>query len=141
MELSNEVWLWLILGGILLVTEMFTGTFYLLFFGIAALVTAIVAYFEPSVVIQVAVYGILAMLSLWYVKKRGFKNESKGFENDLAQTIEVKSSIKAGQEGTIQYQGSPWTAFNSSNQDLVPGDRARILKTEGIKLYLAKVGE
>lgn len=139
MGLSNDVWMWLILGGLLLVSEMFSGTFYLLFFGFAALVTAGFAFVEPSVVLQVFIFAVLSVVSVWYVKKSGFKGKSAGFENDLAQTIDMKVSIKAGQEGTVQYQGSPWTAVNAG-PDLIPGDRAQILKTEGIKLFLSKVG-
>ncbi|MGE0762259.1 MAG: NfeD family protein [Bdellovibrionales bacterium] len=141
MELANEVWWWLILGGVLLASEMFTGTFYLLFFGFAAVATAVVANFESSLVLQISIFGILALLGVWYVRKSGFKSKSSGFESDLAQVITLSHDLKAGQEGTVQYQGAPWTAVNLSPEQLHRGERARIVKTEGVKIFLEKVQE
>lgn len=138
MELSNEVWLWLIVGGLLLASEIFTGTFYLLFFGLAGIATSAVAYFEPSLVVQLCVFGILAVFSAYYVNRRGFSSRSQGFANDVAQVIVMSADILANQEGMIQYQGSPWTAINHSNEDLLKGQRACIVKTEGLKLWLKK---
>lgn len=139
MELSNEAWIWLILGGLLLASEMFTGTFYLLFFGFAAVATAIIALFDVSLTVQIGIFSLLAMVGSWYSHKRGFKVKSQGFEADVAQEILLSNDLPAGTEGTVQYQGAPWTAVNQTKIDLLRGDRARIVKAEGVKIWLQKV--
>ena len=139
MNTNTDFWWWLIAGGGLFAMELFTGTFYLLFFSISAVLTAGVAYIEPRILPQVGVFAMFCFLSSLYIQKKGLKSKSKGFEADVAQLVRVESPIKAQSSGTVNYQGSPWSAHNQSSQDLKSGDTAKIVKTEGNKLIIEKV--
>jgi membrane protein implicated in regulation of membrane protease activity len=142
MEITTEAWAWLILGGILLASETITGTFYLLFFGGSAFLTAVAAQwlFPGRLSFQLGLFGLLALVSFVYVRRRP-RSGAKGFESDVAQVIVLSHEIKASEEGTIQYQGSPWKAVNMSSRDLAPGQKVRIEKTEGVRLFVHPVGE
>lgn len=128
---------WMILGALLLVGEVFTGTFDLLFFGIAALITAALAqWVTGQLEWQILVFASIAMLGFWYARRRGRQVKSKGFEADIDKTIVLSHPLKAGAEGTIQYQGAPWTAVNASNVDLSAGQKVAITKTEGVRIFV-----
>lgn len=133
-------WLiWVILGLALLASEIFTGTFYLLFFGLAGLLTAVIVYaFLPPVWLQIFVFGVLSLISFFIVQKKFNRKEKSSFENDLHQTLILSDTLPAGGEGVIQYQGAPWTAVNLESEPLLKGSRAVIFKTEGVKLFLKK---
>lgn len=140
MTIDTWVWGWLILSGLLLAGEMFTGTFYLLFFGAASLLTALITYLAPiDLTLQILSFAGLSVIGAVVVQKKLPRNKSAGFDMDLNQTIILSTTIAAGQQATIQYQGAPWTAVNDSPRDLQKGDKARILRIEGVRLFIGPV--
>lgn len=139
MEMTAPL-IWMILGGLLLVSEVFTGTLDLLFFGIAALLTsALSQWVTGQLEWQILMFAALSMLGFWYARKRGRASASKGFESDVDQVIVLSGPLKAGAEGTIQYQGAPWTAVNTSNLDFQAGQKVAIIKTEGVRIFVRQV--
>lgn len=64
-----EPWHWLVLGGILIILEMFLTTFATLWFGIAAVILALLSWLLPlPQVIQIVLWLILSimMVVLWF---------------------------------------------------------------------------
>lgn len=136
MQISPDVLIWMTIGIALLSSEAFTGTFHLLFFGLSALLTAVVASIGVSnSTVQVIVFSVVSIASVILLRKR-LVARSRGFDGDLHSKITLSADIAPGDEATIQYQGVPWTAVNTSALPLLRGDRARVLRTEGIKLIL-----
>jgi membrane protein implicated in regulation of membrane protease activity len=138
MEINQEVIVWVIIGVVLIASEIFTGTFHLLFFGMAGLLTAAVVYLgAPALWIQVVLFSIMSLLSFYFVKSKfSDRRKSSSFEADINQSLVMSEDLKARSEGTILYQGAPWTAVNTSDIDLVRGQKAVITKTEGVKIFL-----
>lgn len=137
MQMNTDVLIWMTLGIALLSSEAFTGTFHLLFFGLAALLTAVFAAMGlHSSVLQLVAFSVLSVLSVLLIRKRLVSTQSQGFDGDVDSYVTLTADLAPGGEATIQYQGVPWTAKNLSEKPLLIGDRARILRTEGIKLML-----
>lgn len=136
MDMNVDVLVWMTVGIALLSSEAFTGSFHLLFFGLSALMTAVLASFGLSSVIgQMVLFALLSLLSVGLLRKR-LTQRSVGFESDQENRFHVSLDLPPGGEATVQYQGAPWTAVNISDKTLLKGDRARILRTEGIKLII-----
>lgn len=136
MQISPDVLIWMTIGIALLSSEAFTGTFHLLFFGLSALLTAVVASIGlGDSTGQVVFFSVISIASVILLRKR-LVARSRGFDGDFHSKITLTADIAPGDEATIQYQGAPWTAINKSGRPLLRGDRARVLRTEGIKLIL-----
>lgn len=90
-------WLWGILGLVLLAAEMATGTFYILWFGIAALIVCLLLWLFPGMHLdlQLFIFAAFALgaLAIW---KRYYK---KSAANDLK--IGQSQGDEVGRVGTI----------------------------------------
>ncbi len=93
----EPMWMWAILGLVLLATEMATGTIYILWFGIAALCVAIAVWLFPSMP-NVAQFIIFAGLSLGSLII--WKQHAKKFEEN--HRIGQAQGQEIGRVGTIQ---------------------------------------
>ncbi len=133
----ESIWLWGILGLILLAMEMATETFYILWFGIAALIVSLCLYFFPQMHagIQFLVFAVLSLgsLAIWkaYYKKSPDIDlrigQSQGDEVGRVGTI--VEAVNRKQNGRIQFtQGvmgsKEWTAI--SEEELETGTEAEI---------------
>ncbi|MBX3033468.1 MAG: NfeD family protein [Bdellovibrionaceae bacterium] len=137
MQLNGDVLVWMIIGIALLSSEAFTGTFHLLFFGLAALLTAVLAALGvSSTPLQLVIFAVFSLISAGLLRKRLVNRRSQGFVIDSGSHFQLETDLPAGGEAVIRYQGAPWTALNSSAQPLIKGDRVRVVRTEGIKLII-----
>jgi inner membrane protein len=145
----DTVWLWAVLGLVLLGLEMATGTLYILWFGIAALLLALLDYLLPSISIplQIFLFALLSLgsLLLWrYVYKKTSSDlrigQSQGEEIGRVGTIIEAVSPK--QNGKIQFaqgvMGSRvWAAIAS--EEIAIGADAVIIAVEGNSLRVKQV--
>lgn len=137
MQMNVDVLVWMTVGIALLSSEAFTGSFHLLFFGLSALLTAVIASMGlGSPILQMVVFAVVSVLSVVLLRKRLVNRDSQGFESDSETRMQLSADLPAAGEGVIQYQGAPWTAINSSAQPLIKGDWVKVLRTEGIKLVV-----
>jgi len=111
--------IWLIVGGVLLIFEMLTLTFYLLWLAIGAGVAALVALFVPdSFVWQALAGGAAALLLTAFTKPltRRFK-QSKGFKDVIDELVGkpgiVLEDIAAGEAGIVKVGNETWSAISA----------------------------
>lgn len=135
---------WLIIGLVLIVAEMVTTTFILLFFGVGAIVTAIAAALGlESIAAQIVLCTAVSASGtfLFRNKLRASLEAKKPMAgNDLSdEKIVLEEDIPSGAQVSIEYRGSPWTAINESGETLRRGQTVKIARTEGIKLILEKL--
>lgn len=133
--------LWVVLGTSLLVAEMMTGTFFLLFFSLGAFCASLFALFGlESFSLQVVICGVVSVLGFVLLKKPLQKKFLKAaqIQNDIGQKIRLETSIPAGGSSRIAYQGTTWDAQNTGTLDLQPGDMAIIVGTDGPTLFIQK---
>lgn len=154
MELLDPIWAWGILGLGLISLEALTGTFYILCFGIAALMVAgVISIASLSLTTQLMLYSIFSLinLGLWKFKFKKNKKDSKiGQSNDIGvgEVGHVVTAVSPEHNGTISFNmpvmGSKvWLA--TSEQFIKIGEPAKIVGVEGnylkVERYITKEQE
>jgi len=142
------MWMWGILGLVLLAVEMMIGTMDILWFGIAALIVATLVWLMPemSVPIQLFLYAFFALgaLFIWrYFYKQSDVNprigQSQG--DEIGKTGIILHEVTPQQTGKIQFtqgiMGSrEWPA--ASDETIEAGTLAEIVAIEGNTLRVVK---
>jgi membrane protein implicated in regulation of membrane protease activity len=137
----STITIWVLLGTGLLVTEMLTGTFFLLFLSLGAFAASLAALFGmESIPMQIVICAIIACLGFFLLKKPLQKKllKTASVQIDQGQIVRIDHSLPAGQSTRINYQGTTWEARNTDSVDLNPGDQGLIVGTEGHILLLKK---
>lgn len=129
---------WAVVGLVLIILEMLMGQFFVLFFGVSALLVALAKYLGVNnFALEAALFAVFGLLGAVLVRKKMLVlQKSKNVEPDLLQKFILSDDIPAGGEATIQYQGSPWRAENISGKNLAKGTQVQIVKVESIKLQI-----
>jgi membrane protein implicated in regulation of membrane protease activity len=124
--------IWLIVGGALIILEMVTLTFYLLWLGIGAIVAAIVALPVPDNFVLQALSGGLAALLLTVNTKpltRKIRN-SQGYRDVIDEMVGkpgiVLEAIVDGAPGIVKVGNDIWSAI--SNDSLHKNEKVRVIK-------------
>ncbi len=140
-------WIWAILGIALLIGELTTGTFYLLGISLGAFAVSIVDYFYPlSFKSQLLIFTIIApigiLLSIKILKKNKTitsAGQSNDFSKESIGNITKNNKDSLGEiEFSMPIMGSKRWQF-ISEQQLVEGDKAKIVSVEGNYLKVSKV--
>lgn len=147
----EAMWVWGALGLILLAIEMATGTFYVLWFGVAALCTSAATWIFPELshALQFTIFAVLSLgsLAIWrrYYKKTEIHyrvGQAQGEEIGRIGTV-IKAT-SATQNGTIRFaqglMGSrEWIAL--SDEPIEAGNNASVVAVEGNTLRITKSNE
>jgi membrane protein implicated in regulation of membrane protease activity len=150
---GSWIWIfWAILGAILIVAEIFTSGFVLLWFGIGALVAAFADVIGiHNLGIQFLIFaavsiGLTAASRTIFINY--FSREKTG--NSLRTGVDalpgkigtvVSSSKGALNEGAVKVFGSTWTAYPAAGEDpLEAGERVCVESVEGASIYVRRVG-
>ncbi len=137
----EPAWMWAILGLILLGAEMLSATFYLLWFGIAALCVALLLFALPStsLAIQLLAFSILSFtaIAVWRIKYSGKQpishvGQSRG--EAIGQIGKITEAVSPQQLGrivfTLPVMGSrEWVVL--SEDTIEAGSGAEISGIEG----------
>lgn len=142
----EPMWIWGALGLVLLAVEMATGTFYVLWFGVAALCVAIAMMLFPDIpqAVQFAMYAVLSLgsLAIWkfnYKKTETHSRVGQAQGEEIGRVGTVIEPCSATQNGKIRFtqglMGSrEWTAL--ANQTIEAGSTARVVAVEGNALRI-----
>ena len=145
--------LWSLLGAILIVAEVFTAGFVLLWFGIGALAAAFAGILGVnSLGIQFLIFAFVSV-GLTAASRTIFVNYfSREKTGDSLRTgvdslpgkigTVVSSSRGAMQEGAVKVFGSTWTAYPAEGESpLEAGERVRVESIEGSSIYVRRIDE
>lgn len=144
--------LWSILAAILIVAEIFTTGFVLLWFGIGALAAAFLAFVGvDSLVIQFMVFAVVSIaltaasrtIFLNYFSREKSGESLRSGVDALPGKIGtvVSSSAGALQEGAVKVFGSTWTAYPAAGEPpLEAGERVCVESVEGASIYVRRIG-
>ncbi|HQR50362.1 MAG TPA: NfeD family protein [Methylophilaceae bacterium] len=137
----QPLWAWAILGLVLLGAEMLSGTFYLLWFGIAALCVALLLALWPDAPfsLQLLAFSVLALTSLtvWKLKYHGKVADlriGQSHGDAIGQAGRISATVAPEQLGRITFtmpvMGSrEWTAV--SDERIEAGETAVVSGIEG----------
>jgi membrane protein implicated in regulation of membrane protease activity len=152
--MENLTWiLWCVLGLALIVAEIFTTGFVLLWFGIGALAAAFVGLIGiDSLAIQFLVFilvsgGLTAASKTIFVNY--FSREKDGTSlRSGAEALPgkigtvVSSSRGALNEGAVKVFGSTWTAYPAAGESpLEAGERVRVESVEGASIFVRRMDD
>ena len=138
-------WLWLFLGLILLGIEVMTpGGFYILFFGLSALVVGALTGFDvvQSEWAQWLLFSLLSIGSLLVfrnpLRRLTHVDASKDDRVDslIGESALVLDGLAPGEQGKAELRGTVWNAKNSGAVPLSKGQRAKVAKIEGLTLWI-----
>ena len=122
------VWLiWLIIAVVLLIAEMTTFTFYLLWLGVGALAGTIVAAIAPDFwLLQFIVAGFVAVVLTFTTKPLTARFQGKrGFQDPIDDLVgrvgEVVEDIGEGSLGIVRVGTETWSA--TSDTPLAKGEK------------------
>ena len=148
----SDIWyIWLILGVLFIVAEMFTSGFVLLWFGIGALVAAllavtglvalplqILAFLVVSIVLTIASRTIFERFLMRGSPGRELKTGMESLPGRIG--VVVEPSKGAMQEGAVRVFASTWRAFPAEGEEpLREGEQVEIERVEGATVYVRRV--
>ncbi len=134
--------LWWIVAGLLVASELTTGTFYLLVLALAAAVGAVAAHLGLGPTAQVTLAALTGALgtSGWYVYRRRHRQEpnsaqaDRNLNLDIGNVVQVTAWNEQG-EAQVQHRGAVWLARHTGADAPRPGPH-RIKSLNGNTLEL-----
>jgi membrane protein implicated in regulation of membrane protease activity len=142
-EISMAIWaIWLVVGILLIIAEMATLTFYLLWLGLGALAAALTAILLPdSIVLQVFVGALVALGLTLYTKQitRRMRN-SKGYTDVIYQLVGqdgiVIEGIPVEGLGIVRVGNETWSA--KADEPLSTGTSIIVVQSHNTILQVQK---
>ena len=151
--MSDWLWvLWSVLAAILIVAEIFTSGFVLLWFGIGALAAAFLALVGvSSLFVQFMVFAVISIgltaasrtIFINYFSREKTGDSLRSGVDALPGKIGtvVSSSKGALHEGAVKVFGSTWTAYPAAGEPpLEAGERVCVDSVEGASIYVKRIG-
>jgi membrane protein implicated in regulation of membrane protease activity len=148
----SDIWyVWLILGVLFIIAEMFTSGFVLLWFGIGALVAALLAFTGvvglPLQILAFLIVSVALTIASRTIFERFLMRGSPGRElktgvDNLPGKIGVVVEPSKGvlQEGAVRVFASTWRAFPVEGEEpLVEGEQVEVERVEGASVYVRRV--
>ena len=148
--MEQAAWIfWLVLGVGLIIAEVFTLGFVLLWFGIGAIAAAFVAMLGGSFLLQFLVFAIVsialtAMSRTIFAKYLSHSDEDAvkmGMDSLPGQIGTVSGASKGAlKEAAVKVFGSTWTAFHvDSETELVEGEKVEVVSVKGSSIYVRRI--
>jgi membrane protein implicated in regulation of membrane protease activity len=148
--MSDYIWImWVVLGLVLMIAEIFTSGFVLLWFGIGALCAALadmvglgyplqfLVFFIVSVALTAASRTIFASHFVRSNDGAGLKTGMDSLPGKVG-TV-VTSSRGSMHEGAVKVFGSTWTAYPDEGElPLEAGDRVVVERIQGASIYVRR---
>lgn len=136
-------WLiWIIIGVVLLIAEMTTFTFYLLWLGIGAFAGALVAVFAPDAwLLQLIVAGAVAIILTFTTKPLTGRFQGKqGFQDAIDDLVgkqgEVMEDIGVSTMGIVRIGTETWSA--TADEPITKGEKVLIERRGTAVVHVSK---
>jgi membrane protein implicated in regulation of membrane protease activity len=138
-------WLWAFLGLFLLGSEIVTpGGFYMLFFGIGALVVGALVGLGmiQSEWMSWLLFSVFSVASLVLLRPplRRLMTADRGNASSVdtmgGETAIVLEDLPPGATGKAECRGSTWNAHNAGDKPLLKGQRSLVDRVDGITLWI-----
>jgi hypothetical protein len=142
-------WSWMLFGAALLGVEiMVPGSFFVLFFGVGALlVGALVglglggeAWLQWLLFSAFSVLSLLAFRSRLLARFQRSRASSVGTETFVGETATLLDDLAPGAVGKAELRGSVWTVRSRDAQALRRGQLCRVENVDGLTLWVRAHG-
>lgn len=151
--MGSYLWIfWAVLAAVLIVAEIFTTGFVLLWFGIGAAAAALAGLIGvDSITLQFLIFAVVSVgltaasrtIFVNYFSREKSGGDLKTGAESLPGKIGtvVSSSRGALHEGAVKVFGSTWTAYPVEGEEpLEAGDRVQVERIQGASIYVSRVG-
>jgi membrane protein implicated in regulation of membrane protease activity len=138
-------WVWVLAGLGLLALEVVTpGGFFVLFFGLAALVVGFLVALglcDPAWA-QWLMFSVLSVVSLVSFRRRlveyfkAGEGRSVGVETLVGETAVLVDDLAPGMVGKAELRGTVWSVRSQDERKLERGRRVRVERVEGLTLWV-----
>jgi membrane protein implicated in regulation of membrane protease activity len=146
-SISNEL-LWFLVGLVLMLGEIVTPGFVLIFFGIGAWIISLLLWLGLSITFttQLFLFLIISVVSLLLFRKYGkIYSHGKVTKADPASSIDdirgeravATSDISPATGGTVEFHGTHWNA--SSETPIVKGASVEVLERNNLTLKVKPI--
>lgn len=116
-----------------------------IWFAVGALASLIAAALNAPVILQVAVFVAGSLITLLvvrplaakYINGRRVPTNADRVIGQEAVVTEAIDNLNA--QGQVKVAGTPWTARSADDAPIPVGTTVRVLRIEGVKLYVAPV--
>lgn len=131
-------WLWLVVGAVLAIAEVFTTTFVLIMFAAGAFAAAGAAALGFPLWAQLIAFGAVSAASLWLVRPSITARLSQSQEAAEMGLAEIEGGIGVVLQtvdvnrGLIKIEGETWSARAlDASQVIEKGERVRVIEIKG----------
>ena len=131
---------WAVIGLVLVIVEVMTGTFYLLMLGVAAFGAALAAWLNVQFSVQSIVAVVISAVGCYGVHVYRAKNRAQQMAPiDAGMPASFESWLDAGSRlARVRYRGASWDARVEGLEALEPGATVYVLAADGNTLRVAK---
>lgn len=140
---------WLVLGVVLIVAEIFTLGFVLLWFGVGAIAAALVGVLGGGLFLQFLVFAVVS-IGLTAMSRTIFstyfshddKNAMKSGVDSLPGKVGTVSEASKGalNEAAVKVFGSTWTAYPIEGEsELIQGEKVEVVEVRGSSIYVRRI--
>ena len=141
-------WHWLVLGLLLIALELAaSGGFYVIFFGIAAVVISLMAALgaDLPVWVELLLFSVLSVGSLLFFRSplmRWMNINGTGVDVDslVGEAAIVQQEMAPNAIGRVELRGSSWSARNSGATLLTAGRRCIVVRVDRLMLIVEAEG-
>ena len=138
-------WHWLVLAVLLALAEMaIAGGFYMIFFGVGAAVVGALAWagLAGPPWMQLLLFSLISVGSLLFFRSRllGWLQgnpQSPAVDSLVGDIGVIARDLAPNDVGKIELRGASWSARNASAGVLRAGARCRVVRVDGLMLYIA----
>ncbi len=148
MTLTLLWWHWLVIGLLLVLAELATaGGFFVIFFGIGALIVGILAGFgvADQLWVQMLLFSVISVSSLVLFRSRmlawiQLDPQRPEVDTLVGEIGVVNDEVAPDGIGRVEVRGSAWSARNVTHPVLPRGTRCRVVRVDGLMLEIEPEG-
>ncbi|MDA3814167.1 MAG: NfeD family protein [Candidatus Cloacimonetes bacterium] len=147
MELWSDPWIiWVAIGIICIIIEIFTPGFLFLSFGVGAIITGLAALIIPSLTFQILTFAIVTLIVFILSRKFSKKLISNNYEETnvkalIGKTGKVTQEIPANEKGYVKIGGEEWAAVSKDNREIKKDARVTVNNIDGNKVIVTLIEE
>ncbi|MBR1469727.1 MAG: NfeD family protein [Prevotella sp.] len=136
--LAQHLWqMWAVIAVLCLILELTAGDFFILCFSIGAAFAAMSAAFGAGFYVQLAVFAVFTLVSLFLVRPfalrylhRNDQNRVSNADALLGRKGRVVEPIEADGFGRVQIDGDVWKAVSKSDEAIPVGETVCVVDRE-----------
>lgn len=144
MTLMADATVWWVATGLVVLLELFTGTFYLLMLAVGLAAGALAAHAQLGLSGQLVVAALVGAttVSLAYLRRRRrpgapSARADRSVNLDIGETIQIEAWNSDG-TAQVRYRGAQWTALARPGSSPTPGAH-RVAELVGNRLLVDKI--